>query len=561
MTVGQELSSTSSADTAHTGSASPLRGYQAIPELLRRSGIDTVFSMIGETNVPWIAEGVRSGAFRYVRTRHEGTAVSAAAGFSRTTGMVGLATVTRGPGFANAVNALKAAAHDHIPLVLVVAESPATKIKISRYYQNLDQQAISAALGVGFHHAKDAAELEDRYWTALRRAQWNGLPQVLSIADGILDESLTLTAADPPPAPRPAPEPDDVAAVVGVLSKADHPLILAGQGAVHAGCRADLEELADLIGARVASTLNTNRYFSGHPHNLGVCGHSSPTLAADLLSQADVVVAVGASFNPYTTGKGELFRHATVVQIEIDIDQPFHASRPELGLLCDARAGVRALIDEWHRQELPTRHVAGTTPTPGQIAASVLNVELGHDPSRGLDLRQAFATLNAKIPHDRIVISDSGRWSATLPSIMDARDGRSWVITRGYGSIGLGLGNAIGAAAGSADRPVVLFCGDGGFMMTAQELDAVRINELDLTVIIVNDEQYGAEIPYLTEYGLPTDVARQSLPDIEKLAAAFGGRGVVVHSIEELESLELPYRGLYVVDVRIDPIINGRASL
>jgi acetolactate synthase-1/2/3 large subunit len=540
---------------------SSVLGYQAIPELIRQSGIDTVFSMIGETNVPWIAEGVRTGSFRYVRTRHEGTAVSAAAGFSRTTGSVGLATVTRGPGFANAVNALKAAAHDHVPLLLLVAESPATKVKISPFYQNLDQRSISAALGVGFHHVSRVDELEESYWRAMRSAQWNGLPQVVSVADGLLDESVTLSAA-PPPVPSPsAPEADSVVAAVDVLAGAKHPVILAGQGAVHADCRAELEELADLVGARLATTLNVNRYFSGHPHNLGVCGHSSPTVVADLLAQTDVVLAVGASLNPYTTAKGEIFKQATVVQVEIDIDQPFHATRPELGLLGDARVAARALIDEWRQRGLGTRQVGGTTPTPREIATSILDVDLGHDPSRGLDLRQVFSSLDSKIPQDRIVISDSGRWSGTLPSIVDARDGRSWVIARGYGSIGLGLGNAIGAAAGADGRPVVLFCGDGGFMMAAQELDAVRLNNLDLTIVIINDEQYGAEIPYLESYGLSTDVARQNLPDIELLATAFGGSGIVLHSAEDVEALELSYRGLCIVDARIDPMINGRAAL
>src|SRR5690606_5967429 len=122
--------------------------------------------------------------------------------------------------------------------------------------------------------------------------------------------------------------------------------------------------------------------------------------------------------------------------------QPFRASRPELGLLGDARETTRALIAEWRRRGLPRRPVQGTTPSPEEIAASVLKVDLGHDPARGLDLRQVFTVFDAKLPRDRVVISDSGRWSATLPTLVDARDGRSWVSSRGYGSIGLGLGNA-----------------------------------------------------------------------------------------------------------------------
>jgi acetolactate synthase-1/2/3 large subunit len=273
--------------------------------------------------------------------------VSAAAGFSRTTGSVGVATVTRGPGFANAVNALKAATHDHVPLLLLVAESPASKPKISQDYQNLDQRALTATIGAGFHHAACAGDLERCYWAAVRAAQWNGLPQVVSLADGIVEAHLALSDHTmPAPAPRAQPDPDAVSAAVDALIRAERPLVLAGQGAVHADCRADLEELADLVGARVASTLNVNRFFSGHPHDLGVCGQSSPAIVREELERADVVLAVGASLNNYTTGQGTIFGRVTVIQCEIDIDQPFRASDPELGLIGDARETVRALVTE-----------------------------------------------------------------------------------------------------------------------------------------------------------------------------------------------------------------------
>lgn len=559
--IGQTLTETSTRAGAEVGTGRPIPGYQAIPELIRRSGVPAVFGVLGEINAAWVGEGVRSGAFRYVRTRHEAAAVSAAAGFSRVTGMVGLSTVTRGPGFANGLNALKAAAHDHVPILVLVGESPPSQVNISPYYHNLEQRAISEAIGVGFHHAAGADELADCFWAAVHGAQWNGLPQVLSIGDGMLEAAVTLPAAAPVPAPHTCPDPDAVAAAVEVLATAKRPLILAGQGAVHSGCRSELEELATLVGARVASTLNVNRFFSGYPNDLGVCGHSSPTLVADLICETDVVLAVGASFNPYTTARGTLFAQATVIQIEIDIEQPFHATRPELGLLGDARDVTLALIAEWRRRGLPGKPVAGATPTREEVAASVLEVDLGHDARQGLDLRQVFASLDARLPRDRVVVSDSGRWSATLPTFLDARDGRSWLITRGYGSIGLGLGNAIGACVGAPDRPVVLFSGDGGFMLSVQDLDALRLNGLDLTVVIINDEQYGAEVAHLSSYGLPPDVARQTLPDIEKLAEAFGGHAAVVRTREELDAVDLAHRGVLLLDVRVDPHVNGRAAL
>lgn len=537
-----------------------MRGFEAIPELIRRSDLPVVFGMVGGTNVQWIAHGVQTDAFRFVRTRHEATSVSAAAGFSRATGKVGLASVTRGPGFANAVNALKAATHDHVPVVLIVAESPPSKVRISANYQSIDQAALTATIGAGFHHVGRPEEFEERYWAALRATCWNGCPQVLSIADGIVDSQVPI-GDETPSVLRLAepPDPEAVMAAVDALERAERPLILAGQGAVLADCRSELEHLADLVGARVASTLNVNRYFSGYPNDLGVCGESSPPMVLEELAKTDVVLAVGASLNNYTTGQGHIFAGSTVIQCEIDVDQPFRATASELGLLGDAKVMVGALTDEWCRRGMAKRSVHGSTPTFDEIGRSILDVDLGHDCSRGLDVRRVYATLSSKLPAERIIVTDSGRYMATMASLVDARDARSWLVSRGYGSIGLGLGAAIGAAVGVPERPVVLFCGDGGFMMSAQDLDAVRLNDLNLTVVIMNDEQYGSELQHLAMYNLPGDVVRQDLPDVVSLAHAFGGVGVVVQTEDELAALGLPYRGLFIVDVRLDPAVNGRA--
>ena len=135
------------------------------------------------------------------------------------------------------------------------------------------------------------------------------------------------------------------------------------------------------------------------------------------------------------------------------------------------------------------------------------------------------------------------------------------MLSRGYGSIGLGLGAAIGAAAAHPGRPVVLFCGDGGFMMASHDLDAVGLNGLDVAVVIMNDEMFGSEVRYLAKYGLPIDTIRQPLPDIVRLAEAFGGSGTVVRTEAELAAVKLTHQGLELVDVRLDPQVQGNALL
>lgn len=532
-----------------------MMGYQAIPALINRAGLPVVYTMIAGTNAPWLGEGVRTGAFRLVRTRHEETAVAAATAHTRVTGTLGVCTVQRGPGFANSINALLAATHCHSPMLMIVAESPATKELSAK---NIDQRRFSELIGAGFHHVATAAELEDGFQRAVAAAYRAGVPQVLSIGDGVLEGRLELTG-DPTPAevetPE-APEPESISACIDVLVSARRPLIIAGQGAVLSGCRGDLERLAELTGAPLATTLYATHLFAGHANNIGLCGTWAPNVALEYLTQADVVAAFGASLNGYTTASGAVLAGAKVIHCEVDVERPCLASAPELALLCDAGVAARALVRECERWGMRGRPTPPDAPTLADIRAGLLRVDLGNDPARGIDVRHAYAVLDERLPAGRIVVTDSGRHLAPIPTLISVDDARSWVMSRGYGSVGLGIGAAIGAAS-ATNRPVVLLCGDGGLMMAAQDLDAVRINGLDLTVVVLNDEMYGSEIKHLVKYGLDVGIAAQPLPDIPTLAAAFGGRGVVVRTLSELEHLEVRHGGLTIIDVRIDPFLLG----
>lgn len=536
-----------------------MHGFQAIPELLRQSGASTVFGVLGNSNVAWIGAGVRSGALRLVKTRHEETAVSAAAAFSRVTGGLGVCGATRGPGFANSINPLISAVHYHAPLLLIVGESPASGEPTS---QDIDQRAFTATIGAGFHHAARADELEARFWEAISAVRFNGLPQVLSIGDGVLEAEVSLASAAPArPAPV-VPPAERIRAAVDALAGARRPLILAGQGALLADCRAELERLAELTGARLGTTINVNRFFSGHPNELGLVGQSAPAMTKAIMREADVVLGVGASLNSFTLDRGRLFGAATMIQCEVDGSRAERASRPDLALVGDARATVQAIIDEWLERDLGERPLDGPPPPVFDVLAEAILVpDIGQDPTRGIDLRRLYHDVSRRLPADRIVLTDAGRSRATMAALVDARDARSWLDSRGYGSVGLGLGFAIGAATAAPGRRVVLFTGDVGFMMSSHDLDAMRLNDLDLTIIIRNDRQFGAELKYLAAAGLPPDIARQDLPDVPALARALGGDGVVIHDLSELRDDHLDRPGLFVIDARIDPDVDWRTAL
>lgn len=537
--------------------------HELIPRLLRQHGVDVVFSMLGGTNCTWIATGVQHGHFRLVKTRHEETAVNAAVGYSRASGTIGVASVTRGPGFANSINALIAATKSHVPILLIVGESPPTGNHFSE--QSVDQAGFTRLIGAGFHHVAAPEDLEDTFWAALTDAYTFGRPQVLSTGEKVTGRDASTATFTLGPERRividQEPDQDSIAAVVDVLERSANPLVLAGMGSVLSGAHDALVALADLVGARVTTTLRAHRFFDGHPHDLGICGTWSYPSVREYIAEADVVLAFGASLNRNTTGDLAMFPKAKVMHCEIDPDQPIKATNTDLALLGDAQTSAQMLAAEWSRRGLPRRSVSSPTPALAELRRSVADQDFGVDPARGLDVRDVLVALDAKLPANRVVVTDSGRTKAPASALVGAQDARSWLIGHGYASVGLGLGTAIGAASAQVGRPVALFCGDGGFMMALAGLDTARLHpELNLKVIILNDEQLGSELGHLKRHQLPLDTVRQDLPDVTVIAAIYGGRGTVLRTRDDLKTFSFLPHGLELVDARIDPFQDFGAT-
>jgi thiamine pyrophosphate-dependent acetolactate synthase large subunit-like protein len=522
-----------------------------------------VFGLLGGSNAPWVAQGVEAGLLRFVRTRHEETAVTAAAGYARSTGRLGVCTTTKGPGFTNAINALIAATRGHVPLLLITGASKTSAAKPLGSSQEVDQEGFAAIIGAGYHTVAELGGLEAAFWAAAQAAMRTGHPQVLCLSDRWWQERVPLGADYPQSlVPDLAPEPDCVEAVVDRLAAAGNPLILAGWGAAMSGARERLVALAELSGARLANTLRANRFFAGHERDLGLCGSWSPPAVRAIINECDLVLSFGASLSKHTTESGAIFGGARIVQCETDENARFMASAPELFLFADATTAAGALLDEWRRRGLPARPAPPPPPSRRAITDAFLAVELGHDPARGLDPRAVYVALDRLLPADRIVVTDNGRFVATTPSLIDARDATSWLIGNAYGSIGLGLGAAIGAAAAHPDRMVLLVTGDGGFAMAAHELDAIRQAGLsNIVVAIINDELYGSDVKYLRRFGLPSTVLYQPLPDIPALAAVYGGRGQTIAGLDQLAGLDLAAPGPTLLDIRVDPEVNVREAV
>lgn len=533
-------------------------GFQIIPTVLARHHLGVVFGMVAETNGPWLAEGERRHSIRFVRTRHEATAVLAAAGFARSTATVGIATVTRGPGFANAINALVAAVADRIPLVLIVAHATAT----SPPTQSLAQEQISAVVGAGYHLASSADDIDLVLSRAITLAAQHGKPHVVAIDDAALTGMARgghTTAVDA-----------DVDAVGSsiidtelaseLLRGARRPLIIAGRGVSLAGCESEVVALAELVGARLSTTLRALGMFHHHPLNLGLVGGWAGEAARPYFASVDCVLALGASLSGHTLDHGRLFSTARVIHC-VDALPPPAAGPTVLAITGDVARTVAHLAADLQHAGVEPAPFAG--PSWDEVRQSVLDRPLGADPDRGFDVREVVLAVDAVLPHDRIVVTDSGRAVVPIPALIGAMDARSWHHGRGYGSIGLGLGLAIGAAVAHPDRRVVLFIGDGAFLQSCMDLDAARLAELsNLLIVVLDDERYGMEVGRLRLHDLPLDVIAQRGPDIVGIAHSYGVRAHTLAHLDDLAEVMLSTGGCPVlVHVPIDPETDQTAAV
>jgi thiamine pyrophosphate-dependent acetolactate synthase large subunit-like protein len=408
------------------------------------------------------------------------------------------------------------------------------------------------------------ATVADDAQRAYYRAQLERRPVVLMLPIDIQPQPAVQTQpshAPVPPALPPEPAPESVAAVADLLSEARRPAIIAGRGAVLANAGDELEQLGALIGAVLATSAPANGLFAGHPYALGISGGFASPFAAELLPQADVVIVAGASFSHWTTRHGGLIaRDARVVQIDTEA-LAIGRNRPvDIPVLGDVRATAALLSDELKRRG-HFRAGFRTTPLAEQIADRRWRDEPFQDAStkRWIDPRTLTIAIDRLLPAERAVAVDSGHFLGYPSMYIDVPDARAWVFPNGFQAVGLGLGNAIGAAIARPERPTVAAIGDGGAFMALAELETAARLHLKLLVVIYDDNAYGAEVHHFEPIGHDVSLVRFPDADLAAIARASGATAAVVRNTHDLQVIERwladPEPGPLVLDAKVNPTI------
>jgi thiamine pyrophosphate-dependent acetolactate synthase large subunit-like protein len=531
----------------------------AVGSTLARLGVDTVFGLTGSGNLV-VTNALVAGGARFVAARHEGGAVAMADGWSRVTGRVGVASVHQGPGLTNTLTALAEAAKARTPLVVLAGDTPARALR-SNF--RIDQHGLVRAVGAVPEllcapetAAADAAR-------ALRRAQLERRPVVLMMPIDVQAQAApdvsTILAPLPPP---PAPAAEVVARAVDVLAAARCPAIVAGRGAVLAGAREPAEALGERTGALLATSAMAHGLFAGLPYALGIAGGFASPLAADLLRDADVVLALGASLNHWTTRHGALLGAGTrVIQVDVDPSAIGAHHPPDVAVVGDAGATARALLAELEARD----HRAAGRRTP-ELAAAVAARRWRDEPyddapaPSTIDPRTLAIALDDLLPPDRAVAVDSGAFTGWPAMYLEVADPRAWLFCNAFQAVGLAFGAALGAAVARPDRITVAALGDGGTFLSLPELDTAARLGLPVLVVVWDDAAYGAEVHHFAPMGHDVAIARFPEADLAAIARAAGVPACTVRGVADLEPVAAwatdPI-GPLLVDAKVDPGVAG----
>lgn len=531
--------------------------HQALARALVDNGVDTIFGLMGDANMYLVDSFIRDCGGRFVSAANEAGAIMMALGYASLSGRPGVCSVTHGPGLTNTITGIVEGVRGSVPLVLLCGD---TDVVDRENLQSAPQREFITDAGAGFEQLRSSRTVAQDVACVLRRAiverrpialnaplnlDWSPVEDYRAVRVHVPERRATVTASE------------DFDNAIGILAAARRPVVLAGRGAAAPEARDALLRLAARIEAPLITTLKAKDLFRGEEFNLGICGTVSTDAAVEAMTACDCLIAFGASLNKYTLSHGSFARGKRIVQVNLEPTEIGRNIPVDAGLVGDP-ADVADLIVHW----LDKAEIAGsgsrTQELSDSIAGDVVERAARSDHGDGtMDYRQSLLRLDALLPEDRVVVTDGGRFMVEVWKRIGVRGPEDFLTTINFASIGLGLSHAIGGTFARPDQPVVIFCGDGGFMNggLAEFNTAVRHNA-DLIVVVCNDGAYGAEHHKFLNRQMEPSSITFDWPDFAPVAIALGGEGVTVHADTDwalvAHAIERRTRPL-LIDLKLDP--------
>lgn len=530
-----------------------IKGAELLVEALIDQGVTDIFGYPGGTVLDiYDALYQRQDRIHHVLTSHEQHAAHAADGYARATGKVGVVLATSGPGATNLVTGIATAMLDSIPLVAITGNVGTPSVGKDSF-QEVDITGITLPITKHNYFCNDINDLEHCVRQAFKIAKSDRPGPVL--IDIPKDVQNALIDFEPKgPSERfdlIQPKQSRIEEAAAVINKAQKPYIYLGGGVMASEAYEDVLKLADKIDAVIGTSLmGISAVPTDHPRFLGMegmHGHYASSVAQDV---CDCIIAIGTRFSDRATGNTKKFAtKAAIVHMDVDFAEINKNVNVEVGVRGDLRLSLPQLIDAVDE----AKHDAWQAEV-----AELRKVEASLDETTdGLTPKKIMDAINEVKKPETVVATDVGQHQMWAAQYLSFSKPRTFVSSGGLGTMGFGMGAAMGSAVGTKE-PTVLITGDGSFGMNLNEIGTAVANHMPLTVVILNNHVLGMVRQWQTLfYGqrYSNTVLDEKAVNYVKLAEAFGAEGITVTTEEEFKSaFDKAYHSgkVTLIDARID---------
>jgi len=543
-------------------------GAQATVAALEAAGVEHVFGVQGGAIMP-VYDALYDADPYHVTMAHEQGAAHAADAYGQVTGRPGVCMATSGPGATNLVTGLADANMDSDPVLALTGQVP-TAFVGNDAFQETDTVGVTRPVTKTNFFAGDTDTVGATVGEALAiAASGRPGPTLVDLPKDVTTGETTRRpqpSDDPVTEEPPAAEEDAVARAARTIAKADQPLVLSGGGVTKGDASEELRAFATEFGIPVTTTMpGIGTFPEDHDLSLSWAGMHGTGYANMAISHTDCLIAVGTRFDDRLTGGIETFApDAEVVHVDIDpaeISKNVHADHPLIGDAGTVLEQLHAAMDGAFEASGRSTNDYETWRTRCADWKAEYPLTYATPDDEPLKPQFVVEATDELTPDDTLVTTGVGQHQMWAAQFWTYTEPRTYVSSHGLGTMGYGLPAAIGAKVAAPDREVVCFDGDGSFLMTMQELAVAVRENLDITVVVLNNEAIGMVRQWQDAFFEGRRMASEYpwVPDFASLAEAFGAKGFTLSEYDgtaETLRAAIEYDGPSVVDAHVDPTEN-----
>ena len=531
---------------------------EAFVKVLQLNGIDQAFGIIGSAFMP-ISDLFPKAGIKFWDVAHECNGGYICDGYTRSSGKIGMCIAQNGPGITNFVTAIKTAYWNHTPMLLVTPQA-ANKTIGQGGFQEVEQMALFKDMVCYQEEVRDPSRIAEVLNRVIEKSIRGSAPAQINVPRDYFCKVVDIDIPKVVRFGKSSPNNEDILKAVDLLSNANFPVILSGAGVVLSDAIEECVELAERLDAPVCSGYQHNDSFPGsHPLSAGPLGYNGSKAGMKLISQADVVIALGTRLNPFSTlpcyGIDYWPKNAKVIQVDINPDRIGLSKKITLGISADAKITINEILSKLDHTAGDTERekrkniIAETKSQWLQELSSMDNEDddpgtswnedaRNRQPER-MSPRMAWRAIQSALPQNAIISSDIGNNCAIGNAYPTFEKGRKYLAPGLFGPCGYGFPAIIGAKIACPDIPVIGFAGDGAFGISMNEMTSCgREDWPGITMVIFRNYQWGAEKRNTTLWYDNNFVGTELNQDFSyaKIAEGCGLKGIQVRSMNELSA-------------------------